>query len=266
MEKNATLRIALASPPVAGSIAGALAHVARLTAEAAASGADLVCFPETYVPGLRGWDFAVETHDPAALDAARARACEIAQAHGIHVILPMEWGSPAGLLNAAFVISDQGALTGCQAKVQLAPEEEAHYAAGEGRQLFACRGIPFGIAICHEGWRYPETVRWAAARGAKIVFHPTLTGSDQTGRPRTTWDAAEAPFVEKAMVCRAAENRIFFASVNYALRYQESATAVIGPEGDCLAWLPYGSAGLLITDVDTCAADGLYAARLKEGA
>ncbi len=32
--------------------------------------------------------------------------------------------------------------------------------------------MKFGVAICHEGWRYPETVRWAAVRGAKVVFHP----------------------------------------------------------------------------------------------
>ena len=39
--------------------------------------------------------------------------------------------------------------------------------------------MKFGVAICHEGWRYPETVRWAASRGARIVFHPQHTGSDR---------------------------------------------------------------------------------------
>ena len=29
--------------------------------------------------------------------------------------------------------------------------------------------LTFGVAICHEGWRYPETVRWAARRGAHVV-------------------------------------------------------------------------------------------------
>ena len=38
--------------------------------------------------------------------------------------------------------------------------------------------LTFGIAICHEAFRYPETVRWAAVRGAKIVFHPHCTGSE----------------------------------------------------------------------------------------
>ena len=29
-------------------------------------------------------------------------------------------------------------------------------------QIFEVNGTRFGVAICHEGWRYPETVRWAA--------------------------------------------------------------------------------------------------------
>jgi hypothetical protein len=52
-------------------------------------------------------------------------------------------------------------------KNQLDPTEEAHYVPGEGRRLFDIDGCTFGIAICHEGFRYPETVRWAAVRGAQ---------------------------------------------------------------------------------------------------
>ena len=28
------------------------------------------------------------------------------------------------------------------------------------------------LGMMHEGRRYPETVRWAARRGAQVVFHP----------------------------------------------------------------------------------------------
>jgi predicted amidohydrolase len=38
--------------------------------------------------------------------------------------------------------------------------------------MFQAGPLTFGIVICHEGWRYPETVRWAARRGAHVVFHP----------------------------------------------------------------------------------------------
>jgi predicted amidohydrolase len=32
--------------------------------------------------------------------------------------------------------------------------------------------LTFSVVICHEGFRYPETVRWAVRRGAQLVFHP----------------------------------------------------------------------------------------------
>ena len=121
--------------------------------------------------------------------------------------------------------------------------------------------MKFGIAICHEGWRYPETVRWAAMRGAKIVFHPQHTGNEQQGVHLTEWGAAGNPYYEKAMMMRSIENTIYFASVNYALRYQESATSLIAPSGQCQAYLPYGQEGILVQAINIEEATGLLAAR-----
>ena len=129
------------------------------------------------------------------------------------------------------------------------------------RQLFEIDGLKFGVAICHEAWRYPETVRWAAVRGAKIVFHPHHTGSDREGIRLTRWGAADAPYYEKAMLLRSVENTIYFASVNYALRFQESATSLITPAGECQAYLPYGTEGVLVQAIDVEEATGLLAMR-----
>jgi predicted amidohydrolase len=122
-------------------------------------------------------------------------------------------------------------------------------------------GVPFGITICHEGWRYPEAVRWSAARGARLVFHPQLTGSDRTGPTIARWGDPSSPYYEKAMVARGVENTIYFASVNYAMRYQDSATTLIGPDGECLAHVPYGAERLLVYDVDLSRATGFCARR-----
>ena len=62
-------------------------------------------------------------------------------------------------------------------------------------------------------------------------------------------------------MCRALENGIHFASVGYALRYQEAATALISPQGACLDHLPYGQPGLLLADIDPDAATRVYARR-----
>ncbi len=57
--------IALASPGAASTFEEGLGKVERLMAEASAQGAEIVCFPEAYLPGLRGQDFAVYPFDRA---------------------------------------------------------------------------------------------------------------------------------------------------------------------------------------------------------
>jgi len=173
----------------------------------------------------------------------------------------MEWETSLGLHNAAFVVSRAGEVLGYQTKNQIPLEEAPYYVPDGQRRLFAIDGVPFGITICHEGWRYPEATRWAAVRGAQLVFHPQLTGSDRGGPTLTRWGDPAAPYYEKAMIARSVENTIYFASVNYALRYQESATSVIDPEGACAAFVPYGRAELLVHDLDLARATRLIARR-----
>ena len=60
---------------------------------------------------------------------------------------------------------------------------------------------------------------------------------------------------------RSRENTIYFASVNYALRFQESATSLIDPTGACQAHLPYGEEGVLVQEIDLEKATGLLASR-----
>ena len=173
----------------------------------------------------------------------------------------MERLTAAGPQIAAAVIDADGQLQGYQTKNQLDPSEDPYYVPGHSRQLFEAKGVKFGVTICHEGWRYPETVRWAAVRGAKIVFHPQHTGSDETGVLLTQWGATDAPYYEKAMMMRSKENTIYFASVNYGLRFQEAATSLIDPSGACQAYLPYGQAGVLVQEINLAAATGLLAMR-----
>ena len=49
--------VALASPRVASSLEEGLEKVRWSLSEAASRGARIVCFPEAYLPGLRGQDF-----------------------------------------------------------------------------------------------------------------------------------------------------------------------------------------------------------------
>lgn len=253
--------IALASPGIASTLDEGLDKIERLLSEASAQDAEIVCFPEAYLPGLRGQDFEVLPFGQAQQERALRAVAQWARTYAIATILGMERLILRGRQIAAFVIDAQGQVQGYQTKNQLDPTEEKFYLPGDTRRLFEINGVKFGVAICHEGWRYPETVRWAAVRGAKVVFHPHHTGSDLEGVRLTKWGSADAPYYEKAMMCRSIENTIYFASVNYALRFQESATSLIAPSGECQAFLPYGQEGLLVQEINIEEATGLLATR-----
>lgn len=253
--------IALASPRIAISLDEALGRVRRLIADASAQGAKIVCFPEAYLPGLRGQEFEVLPFGAAEEERVVRTVAQWSREYRIAAILGMERATEAGRQIVACVTDPQGEILGYQSKNQLDPTEDPFYVPGTTRQLFEIKGLTFGVAICHEGWRYPETVRWAATRGAQIVFHPQHTGSDRKGVRLTGWGSPHAPYYEKAMMMRSIENTIYFASVNYAMRYQESATSLIDPSGACQAFLPYGEEGVLVQEIDLERATGLLARR-----
>lgn len=257
------MKIALASPQFPTSIAHGLQQLDTLSNEAAKQGAKIICFPESYIPGYPVEEFNSEKSTPENMRAALAQACFIAKKNNIAIILPMDWFEENKKLNVAYVIAASGEVLGYQSKNQLDPTEDIIWEAGTTRQLFEIEELKFGITICHEGFRYPESVRWAAAQGAAIVFHPHFTGSNISGVQLMEYRNKNNPYYEQAIMMRAMENTIYFASVNYASTYQESATSVVAPDGTCIAHQQYGEAGVIVADIDLQLATGKLAKRYK---
>jgi predicted amidohydrolase len=258
MEKS--ICIGLAQLTLPDSISHGVNKVIETLERGASKNVDIMCFPESYIPGLRGQDFEVPNPDQRLMKEALQTISEAAASHGITAIIGMEWETHLGLHNVAFVISDTGEVLGYQAKNQIPPGEDKIYVPDGKRNIFTVRDVTFGISICHEGWRYPETVRWAAVRGAQIVFHPHYTGSNKKGETLTNWGSSD---YEHIMVTRSIENTIYFASVNCALQYQYSCTSLISPPGECIAYIPYGKEDLLVTKVDISKATRLFAKRFN---
>ncbi|HTJ43499.1 MAG TPA: carbon-nitrogen hydrolase family protein [Kofleriaceae bacterium] len=257
------VRIGLANLRFPDSIDDGVSLARAAIRDAGAAGVEIVCFPECFVPGYRAPHRTVAPPDEAAFArawdaiAASAREAKVAVVLGTERIVD---GAPR---ITALVIDKDGERLGFQDKVQLDPAEDAFYTPGAGRRVFTCGALTFGVAICHEGWRYPETVRAAARAGAQLVFHPHYAFAEGDSFRPTTFLDPRNTFHEQAMRCRAAENTIYFASVNYAEDGSPTTSAIVRPDGSVLAWQPYAASGLLIADLELDDATGYLAGRCR---
>src|SRR5688500_1917839 len=258
-----TVRIALANVTYPATPQESVTLAEETIARASRERANIVCFPECFVPGYRGAGKQVPPPDPVFLERAWSVIAAAAARADVAVVLGTERVVDGALLASALVIDRDGARAGFQDKVQIDPSEEGVYSPGAGRRVFRSGALVFGVAICHEGWRYPETVRFAARRGAHVVFHPHFHEAEPGGFRPTRFADPRNTFHEKAALCRAAENTCFFATVNHASPGSPTTSAIVRPDGTLMSYQPYGKPGLLIADLDLAEATGLLAARYR---
>jgi predicted amidohydrolase len=244
-----TIRIAVASTPLTATLDEAVPAALAAVEEAGRLGARIVCLPETGLPGHRDQARQVPEVSADALEAALREVAEAARRAGVVAIVGAERPTPAGREIASVVFGANGKRLGEQAKTQIDPTEEAHYVPGAGRRVFTAAGVTFGIAICHEAFRYPEISRSLVLAGAQIIFVPHFVVTDDRSLP-TRWCDASNPYNEKAIMCRALENTVFVAASNVAGPDQGSATCVIAPDGTLVASLAYGVMGVVVADID----------------
>jgi predicted amidohydrolase len=142
---------------------------------------------------------------------------------------------------------------------------------GTDRRVFTVGPLTFGIVICHEGWRYPETMRWAVRRGAQVVFHPHAHVPEPGSyRPATFADPANT-FHEKAMLCRATENTCYFASVNCASDGSGTTSALVRRDATLQCYQPtarraYSSRIWISAPLPDCSRPGAGSHRYSDAA
>ncbi len=255
-----TIRIAVASTPLTATLEAAVPAAVAAVEEAGRLGARIVCLPETGLPGHRCQARPVPDVSQAALDDALLAVADAARRAGVVTIVGTERSTRAGREILSVVLDADGTRLGEQVKTQVDPTEEPYYVPGAGRRVFSVAGATFGIAICHEGFRYPEIARSLVLGGAQIIFAPHYVTTEDGSLP-TRWCDASNPYNEKALLCRALENTVYVAASNVAGRDQGSATCIVAPDGTLVASLPYGPPGVVAADIDLDLADRRLALR-----
>ncbi len=272
IDAAATIVAAVQATPVFLDREATLARVDALTQEAAAAGAELVVFPETFVPGYPDWvwrsvpwaapssrlhqrllDQSVTIPGPAT-DTLRATAASA----GVYLAVGINEREPNGstVYNSILFIDSGGEVVGVHRKLMPTGAERLVWGQGDGSGLIVF-DTPFGRVgglICWEN--YMPLARVALyAQGIDIYLAPTWDNSD-------VW----VPTLQHI----AREGRCYVLGINSVLRGSDvppdagagdlygdetdwmsrGNTTIVGPDGGILAGPIREQTGILYAGVD----------------
>ena len=250
------LRIGVAQVPQTKELARNLDKVLEFMDRASDEGVDLLCFPETHLPGYRVGLLTPDSPcEVEALEAALDRIGERCRELSLGVIVGTETpNAPEKPFNSALVLDQQGQRVAVHHKSRITPMDAKAYSCGSRPTAFEFKGVPMGMVICFEGFRFPETTRALAREGAKVVFHPQCNHF----LPSMEW---KLPVHEALLTARAAENTLYFVSANMSHPRNNCRSLIIGPDGLLVAASELGKEMLISAEVDPALATHAF---LKE--
>lgn len=239
------IRIGAAQVPPTSDLDKNLAKTIEYMEKAAAEGVEILCFPEAHLPGYRAGILDPETPcDVLGLARAAAQVSASCRELSIGVVVGTETPNPGGKpFNSAIVMDQYGETIGLHHKSKLTPNDALAYTAGPGPTMFTFQDIPMGVVICFEGFRFPETTRELAKKGAAVVFHPQFNHV----MPKMEW---KLPVHEALLVTRAAENTLHLVSANMSHPLNNCRSLVIAPDGLIQGASVLAEEMLLFADID----------------
>jgi nitrilase len=186
-------------PPILLDRAATLASAVQWVAEAAAAGASLIIFPETFIPGYPSWIWRLAPgRDGAVMGQLHARLlanavdvgggdlaelCDAARAHEVTIVCGLNERDRAQgggtLYNSVVVIGPDGALLNRHRKLMPTNPERMVHGLGDasGLRVVDTPAGRVGSLICWEN--YMPLARYALyAQGVKIYVAPTYDSGD----------------------------------------------------------------------------------------
>ncbi len=162
--------------------------------------ADLYVLPELFATGYRFKDMD-EAHHYAELVPGGMTTnflISLAKKHSAHFIAGLVEIDGDRIFNSSVIVGPHG-FVGRYRKIHLFDTEKVCFHAGtEAPPVFDLNGAKVGVMICFD-WRFPETARSLALKGAELIAHPS------------NLVLLHCP---QAMITRCLENRVFAITVD----------------------------------------------------
>ncbi|WP_158970645.1 carbon-nitrogen hydrolase family protein [Chachezhania sediminis] len=240
--------------PLMGDIEAGFARLDTMTRAAALAGADMIVFPELFLPGYNQPALHASLSQPLGGEWC-TRVAAIAEAAQCGITL--SWAERDGnrVFNAATAFGPDGSVLAHYRKIQLfGAMEQASFDFGDSFAIFEYCGIRTALLICYD-IEFAPHVRRLAEQGVKLILVPTANSVD-------------FPHVSNVVVpARAAEMGITIAYTNYCgsegdLTF-DGRSLIVGPNGKALASAGPGPT-LLVTDLDVAVPDWLLSTQLAD--
>jgi predicted amidohydrolase len=253
--------------------AATLDRVAELTAAAARERAQVVAFPEVFVPGTPIWIdtqpiwdgdeewFALLAEQAVVIDGpATDRLAAIAAEHGVWLVIGVNERKRHGgtIYNTVLYFSPDGALAGRHTKLMPTGSERTVWGMGDGSTL---RAVDTGFGrlgglICWENYM-PLARFHLYAQGVQVWIAPTLACGDgwiatmrHLARENRMFVTGINPVLHADQVPAGFPGRDRLIPPGYGPWLEEGNTVIVGPDGGVLAGPARQREETLIADLD----------------
>ena len=263
--RGAGLRLAIYQAEAACGPGATAKNLARLEAAVAVAkryGAQLLSFPELYLPG-----YTLDSEEARRVSEPKdgpsiTRARELAATNGIGLLVPygekvVEQGGRERFYDSIAVIDERGELLDSYRKTHLYGQQERdNWDVGDSDYpVHSIGGFPVGVLNCYE-CEFPELVRILALNGAKLIVGPTAADSYYR---LPDGQRSKVPYPDVARIqfpAHAYANNLFFAYSNrcgYEARegdvwHYRGNSIVYGPHGDVVVAANHEQDTLLVAD------------------
>jgi agmatine deiminase len=202
MPGERALKVGLVQMAMSSEVPENLVKAVRMSEEAAAQGADIICLPELfttlYFP--REEDPEGKAERGGFLSTIPGLVTEtlsdLARRTGTVVIGGSIYeAAENGLFNTATVFEKDGRMLGRYRKTHIPHDEcfyeQDYFTPGDtGFQVFPTSRGKVSALICYDQW-FPEAARCSALLGAEIIFYPTAIGTVRgIGQAEGDWQQA----------------------------------------------------------------------------
>ncbi len=237
------MRIAAYQFSSGSSIEENMVHIRSGAAQAAAAGAQMVCFHECALCGYPPVETLTENIAQDEINAALQEISALAAQYHMYILVGTVTVEDGRRYNSAVVYGPDGNRTARYDKRALWGWDCENFTHGARSGVFEADGVRMGVRICFDV-RFPELFRELYSAGCELCV---VLFSDTAENP----DTERYAVMKGHLVTRAAENVMTILSVNSTSRSQTAPTAVFDRGGRTLTEAVCGKEQLIFFDYES---------------